>query len=135
MFYVSISHVRISVWTLRNMQHLKRGGWGRKLRGHVINTSYHAAAPVMVKIEGIILYYDSFIMENAKFAYILKIEHEISRVVKFLRLLLILLSGPFPYTFVLLCFRVMLVKKFEKQTLAMSLCSYLHHFTHCMFSL
>lgn len=62
-------------------------------------------------------------MENAKFAYIFKTEHAISRVV-----------GPFPYTFMLLCFRVMLVGKSEKQTLTMSLCSYLRHFTHHMFS-
>lgn len=32
------------------------------------------------------------------------------------RLLLILLSGPFPQTFMFLCFRIMLVEKFERQT-------------------
>lgn len=37
MFHVYISHMRIGVWTPRNMRQLKRGGWGRKLRGYVIN--------------------------------------------------------------------------------------------------
>ena len=87
-------------------------GWGRKLRAHMMNT---------VPLSGGINFHEDwrYHFSLKQFYYgecknhIFKTEHEISSAGCFW----FCSRAPSPKTFMLLCFRIMLVEKFEKQTL------------------
>lgn len=91
MFYVYISHTRVSVCTPRDMQQLK-GDLGEKTeRPHDKQSAPFWHHQFCWRLKESFLYQHTFIMEDSKFTYIFETDHDIS-----------LLSGPFPYMTLLL---------------------------------
>lgn len=99
------------------------------LRAHVISTVPLSGSTNFHEDWRNRFYGKSFIRENAKFTYIFRTEHEMSWVAG---CFWFCSQAPSP-TLTLLCFRIMLVEKFEKQTLDPSLCPYPGHCTNFFF--